>query len=95
MVHRHPPINLHESFKEARRRALDSFERAYLLKLLERHTTLASMSRACGLTRKHIRKLLFKHGLRELARGQLVDEPGRMALVELADGTDPGLSRAS
>ena len=73
---------LRESFKEARRRALDSFERAYLLKVLERHSTLAAMSRACGLTRKHIRKLLFKHGLRELARGQLIDEPGR----ELAAG---------
>lgn len=94
MVHDPTPMFLRESFKEARRRALDSFERAYLLKVLERHSTLAAMSRACGLTRKHIRKLLFKHGLRELARGQLIDAPGRREDAD-GEGGEAGLSRAS
>ena len=89
MVETQVPMFLRESFKDARQRALDSFERAYLLALLERHTTVAGMSRACGVTRKHVRKLLLKHGLRERARGQLED-----AEVELAAGTSPGLARA-
>jgi DNA-binding NtrC family response regulator len=72
MVHNHSVMMAAQgSFKEARRQALESFERAYLLHILERHTTLASMSRACGVTRKHLRNLLFKYGLRDRARGQL------------------------
>jgi len=67
------PITMppHEGFKQARRKVLESFERDYLLRVLEHHTTIASASRACGVTRKHLRQLLFKYGLRERARGQL------------------------
>lgn len=60
-----------ESFRQARRRILESFERVYLLQILEHHTTLAAMSRASGVTRKHLRNLLLKYGLRDRARGQL------------------------
>jgi hypothetical protein len=72
MVHMHSiTVPSRETFKDARRRALESFERVYLLQILEHHTTLAAMSRASGVTRKHLRNLLLKYGLRDRARGQV------------------------
>jgi DNA-binding NtrC family response regulator len=52
-------------FKAARLEALRAFEREYLLDLIEHHDSLASMSRASGVTRKHLRNLLRKHRLRD------------------------------
>lgn len=57
------PVRL---FKEAKRETVDSFERAYLLELLQQtRSSLAAMSRASGLSRKYLRILLRKHDLRD------------------------------
>jgi hypothetical protein len=72
MVHMNPiTVPVYEGFKDARRKVLESFERDYLLRVLEHHTTIAAMSRASGVTRKHLRRLLCKYGLRDRAHGQL------------------------
>ena len=67
MVHHDPARDTQDGFKEARRRVLESFERTYLIELTARYDTIAAMSRACGVTRKHIRSLLIKYGLRDPA----------------------------
>jgi DNA-binding NtrC family response regulator len=55
-----------ESFKDAKRTVIDSFEREYLELLVSR--TGENLSRASimsGLDRHHLRELLRKHGLRK------------------------------
>jgi DNA-binding NtrC family response regulator len=68
------PLQL-QPFKVARRQTLDAFERSYLLELIEHHDSLAAMSRASGVTRKHLRMLLAKHGLRDQVHNRRADRP--------------------
>ena len=51
-------------FKEAKRQLVDTFERLYLQRLLERHQgSIAPAARAAGLNRKYLYDLLEKLGL--------------------------------
>lgn len=51
------------SFKDAKREVVDEFERRYLDHLIERHAgNLSAAERASGLSRKHLRELMRKHG---------------------------------
>jgi DNA-binding NtrC family response regulator len=50
-------------FHQARELALQSFERAYLVTMLERHGARAAAARAAGLSRSHFYRLLEGHGL--------------------------------
>ena len=52
-------------FKEAKQRVVDAFERAYLAELIDRYDNLSEASRHAGINRRHLRKLLEEHGLRE------------------------------
>ncbi len=59
-------------FHEAKGRAVDRFERAYLRDLLARHEgNISAAAREAGMDRKTIHRLLDKHGLdaRELGDG--------------------------
>jgi len=51
------------SFAEARERAVDAFERAYLQAALERHGTVSAAARALGLHRQSLQKKLRQLGL--------------------------------
>ena len=60
-----PPADVELPFHEAKRRATDGFERAYLERLLEVHgDNLSEAARASGLSRQSCYRLLYKHGLR-------------------------------
>ncbi|HZI13120.1 MAG TPA: sigma 54-interacting transcriptional regulator [Myxococcus sp.] len=50
-------------FHQARERALQSFERAYLRTMLERHRGRAAAAREAGLARSYFYRLLEAHGL--------------------------------
>src|SRR5262249_60689926 len=53
------------AFPEARRRALDAFERRYLEALLRRHDgKVAAAARAAGIARVYFYRLLAKHGIK-------------------------------
>jgi DNA-binding NtrC family response regulator len=53
------------SFKDAKEKVLDAFEREYVRGLLERHDgNLSSASREAGIVRHHLLALARKHGLR-------------------------------
>ena len=53
------------SYAEARRRALDAFERAYLQRLLELHGgSVSEAARAAGINRVYMHRLLRRHALR-------------------------------
>ena len=53
------------SFVDARRRALDAFDRAFLAAALERHGgNLSATARVLGLHRQSLQKLLVRVGLR-------------------------------
>ncbi|HKA88389.1 MAG TPA: sigma 54-interacting transcriptional regulator [Haliangiales bacterium] len=53
------------TFPEARRRALDAFERRYLEALLRRHDgKVAAAARAAGIARVYFYRLLAKHGIK-------------------------------
>jgi hypothetical protein len=57
-------------YKEAKQQLIEPFERAYVLGLYERFgDNLSASSRASGLSRKHIRNLFRKYGLRDDAVG--------------------------
>jgi DNA-binding NtrC family response regulator len=59
------PIDLEQSLAEARRVALDAFERAYLTRLLARHDgRMKETAEAAGINRVHLYKLLRRLGLR-------------------------------
>jgi DNA-binding NtrC family response regulator len=54
-----------DRFRDAKRAVVDSFERAYLSDLLERHGgNVTSASRHAGMLRSALQRLLRKHGLR-------------------------------
>jgi DNA-binding NtrC family response regulator len=62
------PAVEHAPYAEARRRALDAFERDYLHELLHRHGgNVAAAAAAAGLHRVHVFRLLRRHRLREPA----------------------------
>jgi len=64
-----PELQEGESFKEAKQRVVDAFERVYLVALLERTAgNLSRASREIGLTRYHLRELLKKHALLDAFR---------------------------
>ena len=53
------------SFHDAKRRAIESFERAFVQDLLRAHDgRLSSAARAAGIDRKSLTRLLERHGLR-------------------------------
>jgi DNA-binding NtrC family response regulator len=53
-----------ESFKDAKQRAVDSFERSYLTQLMTEHQgNVSQAARASGKERRDLGKLLKKHGL--------------------------------
>ena len=53
-------------FKDVKREILDEFERRYLVHLLDRHDcNLSAAERSSGLSRRHLRALIRKHGLYE------------------------------
>ena len=54
------------SFKDAKEKVLDAFEREYLRNLLDRHDgNLSAAAREAGIVRHHLLTLARKHGLRE------------------------------
>jgi DNA-binding NtrC family response regulator len=60
-----PPVDPNLPYAEARRRALDTFERAYATALLERHGSVSAAARAAGITRVYLHRLLRRHGVRD------------------------------
>jgi DNA-binding NtrC family response regulator len=60
-----PAVDLSRPFKEARDAWTASFERAYLAALLDHHAgNIRAASRAAGIDRVHLYRLLARHGLR-------------------------------
>ena len=56
-------------FKEAKRRVVDEFDRRYVTALLEKHGgNISEVSRAAGVDRMSIYKLLARLGIRENRR---------------------------
>lgn len=49
-------------FKDLKRQIVDEFERVYLLHLLDKRSNLTAAMRSSGLSRRHLRTLLRKHG---------------------------------
>ncbi|MBL8952973.1 MAG: sigma 54-dependent Fis family transcriptional regulator [Myxococcaceae bacterium] len=59
------PVDETASFSEQRQAALDEFERAYVVKLLAEHQgNIKAASRASGVERTQLKRLMRKHGLR-------------------------------
>ena len=59
-------FSLAESYREARARVEDEFERRYVAWLLGEHKgNLSAAARAAQMDRKHLHVLARKHGLRE------------------------------
>ena len=54
---------LRGGYKVARQRAVDAFERSYMVGLIAYCTTLAAMSRVSGLSTQQLKMLLEKHDL--------------------------------
>ena len=50
-------------FAEAKRRAVERFERAYLEGVLARSPSVSAAARAAGLDRANLRRLLRRHGI--------------------------------
>jgi two-component system, NtrC family, response regulator GlrR len=60
-----PPVDVDVPFTEARRQALDGFERRYLSTLLERHDGhLSQAASAAGIDRVYLYRLLRRHGIK-------------------------------
>lgn len=59
-----PLVDLSVPYAEARRRALDDFERMYATALLEKHGSVSAAARAAGITRVYLHRLLRRHGVR-------------------------------
>jgi DNA-binding NtrC family response regulator len=58
-------IQLDRPFHELKQLLLDEFERTYLRRCLEESVlNVSRASRISGLSRKHVRTLMAKHGLR-------------------------------
>jgi hypothetical protein len=73
-------------FKTIRREVIDQFERRYLALVLERHDhDLSAVRRSSGLSKRHLRKLIRKHGLDVQATARATPAgPPATAPVELA-----------
>lgn len=57
-------VLMRQPFKVARRSLIDTFEREYLRRLLAAHRgSLSATARHAELDRKHLRRLVRKHGL--------------------------------
>ena len=62
-------------FKEAKQRVLDTFEAAYLKKLLDKHNgNITRSAAAAGLTRFHLRELAKRYGIRGGDAGDVSDD---------------------
>lgn len=60
------PCRLAQPYKDARRALLERFEREYVEALIaDADGNISAASRAAGITRRHLRELLRKYGLRE------------------------------
>ena len=58
------PEHLAGSFKDAKARLLEAFERTYLLQLLERHHgNIAQAALEAGIDRNHVHRLVKKHAI--------------------------------
>jgi two-component system response regulator HydG len=63
-----PTVTADRPFLDAKVELVEGFERAYLRDLLARHgDNLAHAARVAGVERKHLYRLLDKHGLRKIA----------------------------
>ena len=61
-----PEVDTTVPFKEAKRRVVDEFDRRYVTALLEKHGgNISEVSRAAGVDRMSIYKLLARLGIRE------------------------------
>jgi Nif-specific regulatory protein len=59
-----PPADEEPSFRAARLRAIAAFERRYLLTQLRRHGgSITETARDAGITSKHVRALMRRHGI--------------------------------
>ncbi|MDP7039849.1 MAG: sigma 54-interacting transcriptional regulator, partial [Myxococcota bacterium] len=64
-----PTIDSSEKYSSARRGYLDKFERAYMVKLLDKAGgNVSEAARQAGIDRKHIRAKIEKHELEDLTR---------------------------
>lgn len=62
-------------YKAARRHLIQRFEYTYLRLLIERHDgNLSAASRASSLSRKHIRTLMERYGLRRESPDEEIDK---------------------
>ena len=69
-------VALNRPFHELKQYLLDELERAYLTRCLEEAAmNLSAASRASGLSRKHIRTLMSKHGFERRAQQGEPAEP--------------------
>ncbi len=59
---RPPRLDTSRPFKDLKRQLVDEFERTYLLHLLDEQNNLTAAMRSSGLSRRHLRTLLRKHG---------------------------------
>ncbi|MFW6023748.1 MAG: helix-turn-helix domain-containing protein, partial [Myxococcota bacterium] len=72
-----PPVEVGatEAFKDAKERWVQAFERRYLERCLqEADGNLSRAARAAGLDRKHLRRLLHKHGLHDRSASGISQE---------------------
>jgi DNA-binding NtrC family response regulator len=59
------PAPTNGSFKEAKDKWIDAFEKHYLAELLQRHNhNVSAAAREAGIDRKTVHRLIAKHGLR-------------------------------
>ena len=60
----HAVVDARQPYAEARRRALDAFERQYVEALLALHNgKVAGAARAAGMARVYLYRLMRRHGL--------------------------------
>jgi DNA-binding NtrC family response regulator len=60
------PVDVTLTFKEAKQKVVEAFERQYLAALMERyHDNLSAASEHADINRRHLRKLLEERGLRK------------------------------
>ena len=59
-------MDTNRPFKDVKREIIDAFEKVYVRHLLDRHGgNLSAAERSSGLSRRHLRSLMRKHGLYE------------------------------
>ncbi len=59
-----PPTNLDVTFREARQHAMQAFERLYLIRQLRRFRgRITDVAHHAGVTTKHVRELMRRHGI--------------------------------